>query len=139
MKKIKVNNDGDYLLLLDPINEQQLEDFATKPLAEFTLSSTKAYGSHPSLLTYLLEVFNEACVMNKPDVVIGLGKELFKSGATRFIEAPKMEVVLAYARAATMVTDFSFKEVYDYLFKTLYPRKCNNMAEVINARLANNN
>lgn len=140
MEKVKLNNEGDYCYIFDPITDQQIEEYSKMTLDKFKISTTVAYGTCPALLTQLLERFNNACKSNNTDVVKKLGMDLLESGATRYIEASKIEIILAVACACSAEAPFlTFEGVYDFLWRRYYPRQVNSIEEMLDYPLPKNN
>lgn len=109
-------------------------------LDKFKISTTVAYGTCPALLTQLLERFNNACKTNNTGVVKELGVDLLESGATRYIEAPKSEIILAVACACSTEAPYlTFKDVYDFLTRRYFPRHVNSIEEMLDYPLPKNN
>jgi len=106
--------------IVSSISVPEIEKCASKPLAELALSSTLAYGPNKKNISQLLADFNKACNAGNPNLVIKIGVNLLESDSTRYIEAPKLEVVLAVARATSMVLDDNFMDSFWAFFYRFY-------------------
>lgn len=97
------------------------DEIAAKTLSDYTVSSTVTYGPNASLLKFLLESLNAACLNNQPDTVARITASILKNGLTEFMDISKMEIILAHTRAVTLLhPDISVKDYYETLMRLFY-------------------
>ena len=100
------------------------DELATKTLPECTVSSTVAYGPDEeieSILRFLLESVNNACLADQPEIVKRLTDIILENGLSRFMDTSKMEIILANTRAATLLDPtISLKDYYESLVNKYY-------------------
>ena len=97
------------------------DEIAAKSLSDYTVSSTVTYGPEASLLKFLLESLNKACLNDQPDTVARLTASILKNRLTEFMEISKMEIILAHTRAVTILNPgLPIKDYYEYLIQKYY-------------------
>ena len=97
------------------------EEISAKPLSDFTVSSTVTYGPNASILKFLLESLNEACLNNQPDTVERITVSILRNRLTEFMDISKMEIILANVRAVTLLhPEFPVKDYYEELMNRCY-------------------